>query len=251
MLKRIAIAMGGVLLFCGLAGFAWFFVRLQQQHRATVGELQETTKVLTAQHEQLSMLESEHRKLSESYDTLKGRWSATGEELAALQQHAEQTAQELARMRNERTEVQRAFEKSTSQTAALTQQVHSLEQTLQQQTQATQASTQAQTEQFAQAHKELTQAYREEARLKEQLAELSRAYETAIVQSGQPAQRQGEVPRAPATVRKEASASRLLNAMLKDQPAAEPALTHPSYVEANELPRSSNKLLWRWLTDHR
>ena len=168
----------------------WYLWKLQERQRLTLSRLAETQASLAQSQQTMTLIEDERRKLAEAYETLRGRWNASDEELGRLKQAAGRMTKDLATVATERSGIAKDLERSRQAMADIRSQVDALQVELtasdarkaELETQLKEAAstslTPAEVEQLGLA---LAQSQDEQEQLRAKLLELSRAYEAMAV----------------------------------------------------------------------
>ncbi len=280
----------------------WWVMRLREEQRATTKRLQETAAQLETKGASLSMLEEEHHRVSDEYDTLKARWAETDQALQQLTQSSAQMRTELATLSNERASLQHKVEEAADKQQALHKQFASLREKVMEEA-ASRAAAEAELAQVASSSltlaeaEQLSEAFarqrQEAARLTERMDAMSHEVEQMAFMSSP----ESDVPAAGGDTHQQALRYRQLGELHlahyqypKAAEAFERSLRHedhpmvhaklafiysrfipnqqkwahhaahapPGYpaqlalestASVQGLPRSSSKLLWRWLTE--
>lgn len=191
-MRRLLGVLAFFLLLAALGAAGWRAWQLQQRQQQLDARLAATQAHLTEKEQSFTMIEQERQKLSEAYDTLRERWSTSDEELQKLKQATGRMTLELTGVTQERADLAQRFEVAQSQTKAIKEQIEVLERQFLE-VEASKATLEVQLKDVAAASLSpaeveqlglaLARQQEEEQRLKEQLADLSRAYE-AVAQQG-------------------------------------------------------------------
>jgi len=184
MSRRLAIGLVALLALTMLGTGGWSLRRVQARLRQTAQQLLDTQGSLAQSQESVTMLEQEHAQLSKSYDTLKSHLvEATRQLKEATQQSATMSA-ESDQLTRTRTDLERRLDTAQREERLLKEETKALYKEIAD-TEAGKAvlelkltdelerSRQAQ----AQAKRRVEEQQAQEERLRQQLAELSRAYE--------------------------------------------------------------------------
>lgn len=167
-------------------GGGWLLWR-HQQH--TLQQLRATQLTLTTRDATLKTLEDEHQRLSESYDTLKDRWTAADAQAQQLSRASAEQTKQLATLTTDRAKTQQQLEETKKDKQQLLRQLNALEQhaadagakhsALKSQLDdlAVHSLTPAEAEQLAQSH---VRSVEERHRLADRLATLSRTVEQLV-----------------------------------------------------------------------
>lgn len=186
-MRRLLGVLGFVAVFACMGVGGWYMWKLQERQRLTLSRLADTQASLSQNQQTMTLIEEERRTLAEAYETLRGRWSASDDELGRLKQAAGRMTKDLATVATERAGITKALDQSHQELGEIRAQVDALQSELvaselrkaeletQLQEAAITSLTPAEVEQLGLA---LAQSQDEQEALRTKLLELSRAYES-------------------------------------------------------------------------
>jgi myosin heavy subunit len=181
--RPLAVGLGVLLSACALGLAGWFLHRVQNQLRQTSHQLLETQGSLAQSQESATMLEQEHGKLSKAYDTLKGQLTDANRQLKDATQQSATMHAELEQLSRAREDLERQLEAAQRQQTLLKEEAKALYQEIAD-TEVGKAALEEKLQHELERSRQLEAITRraeeragEEARLRGQMEELSRAYE--------------------------------------------------------------------------
>ncbi len=180
------------LLLLVMGGVGWLWWKGYGWSRDMRQRLVSTKVELAQRQNSLTLVEEERQKLSDAYEALKTRWTESDKELQTLTHTSKQMTTELATLSTERSDFAHRLEASSNEQRLLQEQIAALQQevastasdrtALQSQVHAAAIRSLSPNE-LQQLTDALAQQHSAEDQRKEQLAELSHAYEELATRS--------------------------------------------------------------------